>query len=159
MSNETSLSPEQQEIQRAVEELQRLLQHNIPDNVVHWAVEQARTALDRLRVHVEEVHTYDHREATTVTVRAAGTPVGSPQWLDVIFAANRVEPGMFGNPQSHGWQAGEYVEEYADARVFLTDTDAQGNVRQDSSARIVSKTERGARALAQAATNLGINFG
>lgn len=83
--------------------------------------------------------------------RPEGQPYGAPEWLRVIHEANGIEPGMFGTPESMGpWWAGGFVEEYPDARVIL-DSD-----EPDSGARIVSKTDKGARVLARAARNLGI---
>lgn len=94
------------------------------------------------------------------TVRATAhreTQYGPTEWLRVIHECNRVRPDMFGQPETVGVTAAGYVEEYADARVII-DLDSTGNTARDSGARIVSITDAGAAALAQAARNLGIAF-
>ena len=83
------------------------------------------------------------------TPKSDPTGKGYPEWLKVIHAANDADPGIFGEPESQGkWWAGGYVEEYADARVVH---------RSDPSVSIVSKTERGDKALRAAAEALGIH--
>jgi len=86
-------------------------------------------------------------------LRLMGVPEGSglkAEWLAFIHQCNEIEPGIFGEPESSGpWWAGGYVEEYADARLVLTQD-------EDRTARLASKTERGERVMRQAAQAMGI---
>lgn len=99
----------------------------------------------------------------TVTVHAAAGVPGSgvrPEWLAVIHEANQIteeagERPMFAGPISSGpWWAGGFVEEYPDARAIVPDPERGRQVAEG--ALLVSKTERGARVLRQAAHALGI---
>jgi hypothetical protein len=80
---------------------------------------------------------------------SAGKHTGPGPWLSVIHEANRITPGMFGEPDISPWWAGGEVEEYKDARVIH---------RPDGSVSVVSKTEHGAEVLATAAGTLKINI-
>lgn len=95
---------------------------------------------------------------TQVMVRTAlkgkpfeDSPYGWTQtaaWLELIWKVNEIEPGTFGAPKIGQWWAGGTVEEYPDARVIFVG---------DDTARVVSKTERGAWLIAEAAQQLGLN--
>jgi hypothetical protein len=80
-----------------------------------------------------------------------GRHAGPGPWLDLIHEANRIAPGMFGEPASSGpWWAGGFAEEYPDARViFRRDEDPE-------SVSVISKTDRGAEILSAAAEKLGL---
>lgn len=72
---------------------------------------------------------------------ADGNHTGPGPWLGVIHAANRIDPDLFGEPESTGpWWAGGYVEEYAHARVLH---------RDDDTVSIHGKTDHGEAVLAQ----------
>lgn len=72
-----------------------------------------------------------------------------PEWLQVIHAANDIDPEFFGEPDEiKEWWAGGTAEEYEHARVLH---------RTDPSVSIVSKTEYGDKILRQAAETLNIN--
>lgn len=84
-----------------------------------------------------------HYRAPAKRYNERGEHVGPGAWLDVIHAANRISPGMFGAPYETGpWWAGGSVEEYPDARVLH---------RGDGSVSVVSKTDKGAAVLSAAA--------
>jgi len=71
-----------------------------------------------------------------------------PPWLSIIYAANRISPGIFGEPTYVGPREGfSTVEEYADADVKFPTDDAL-------TVRIVAKTERGNEVLRQVAAQL-----
>lgn len=85
-----------------------------------------------------------------IRTAAEGREGDNPEWLHVIWAANEISPGTFGEPELLGdWWAGGSVEEYADARVLH---------RGDGSVSIVSKTDKGDEVLRAAAAKLGINI-
>ena len=68
-------------------------------------------------------------------------------WLELIWAANEIDPTMFMAPIIEEWWAGGTVEEYPDARVIFTG---------DDTVRIVSKTDKGHDILTAAAGKLGV---
>lgn len=88
-----------------------------------------------------------------VSMRLAIGPVeyrdNPPEWLKVIWEANTIEPGFFGQPDIGKWWAGGVVEEYTDARVIF---------RTDPSVSIVATTEHGEDILRQVAQRLGIHM-
>lgn len=71
-----------------------------------------------------------------------GLPRGEPPaepWLELIFAANRIEPGFFGEPGFVGRVEGEgffgSAEEYLDVRILFPD--------DEPVVRFVAMSERG----------------
>jgi len=72
---------------------------------------------------------------------------GAKTWLNLVWAANDVEPGFFGAARSTGdWWSGGTVEDYSHARI-ITDND---------SVRIVGTSAHGDNVLAEAAEELGV---
>ncbi len=79
---------------------------------------------------------------------AKGRHVGPGPWLDLIRAANGVEPGFFGEPIELGlWWAGGSFEEYEHARVI--------HHSPSEAVSVVAKTDHGAEVLLAAEKALG----
>jgi hypothetical protein len=93
----------------------------------------------------------DEAPETPVHIRLLGrqdTPyrIGLGRWIDVIHVANGLWPGMFGAAESED----KWVEEYHDASVVF---------REDGTASVIAKTNRGDRTLRAAAAFLGVTTG
>lgn len=86
------------------------------------------------------------RTAKERGVDSDGHP-NNPEWLEVIWDANDIDPTFFGAPEIEEWWAGGTVEEYEHARVLH---------RTDPSVSILSKTEYGDKILRQVAEKRGI---
>lgn len=88
------------------------------------------------------------------SIRTAKGTVGSkeddsPEWLQVIWKCNEIDPSSFLSPDSVSpWWAGGEAEEYTHFRVLH---------REDPSVSVIAKTEHGERILRQAASKLGIH--
>jgi hypothetical protein len=77
-----------------------------------------------------------------------GEHTGPGPWLNLIWAANDVSTGFFGQPDFTGdWWAGGYVEEYADARVIHN---------PDESVSVVPTSPFGAEVLSAAAQAVNV---
>ena len=73
----------------------------------------------------------------------------SPPWLKLIWAANRIDSDVFGNPVivKDGQLPGDYAEEYEHARVFFP-------VDDPLTVRVSAKTEYGSDVLTRAAARM-----
>jgi len=75
--------------------------------------------------------------------KPSNTCCGYPEWLQVIHAVNKDQPGSFGEPvATYDWWAGGSCEEYPEFRVILRDDSPTTNIQ--------AKTEQAADNLRRA---------
>lgn len=84
---------------------------------------------------------------------AAGNHTGPGPWLNLVWAANGVEPGTFGEPEISTQPDGRYFEDYPDVRVIICNRENIPDPR-DEWVIVCSKTDRGAEILTKAEAEL-----